>query len=113
MVDILKIKKLSELEEKLKEHVTEENWRELLFITLNYTSLNKVYIDEYNFRKLQDNSGTYAEMFEISKEKDRIENLIKMDEYIETFLKDDSEIPKEKSYTTLNKLNNELIKIIK
>lgn len=35
-----------------------------------------------------------------------------MDEYIEIFLKDDSEAPKEKSHAALNELNSELGKIV-
>ena len=46
------------------------------------------------------------------KEKDIIQNIVKMDNYIEEFLKDKSEAPSEKSYTTFNELNKELRKII-
>ncbi len=45
------------------------------------------------------------------KEKEIIQNIVKMDEYIEEFLKDKSEEPKERSHTTLNELNKELRKI--
>lgn len=46
------------------------------------------------------------------KEKDIIQNIVDMDNYIESFLKDDSEAPTEKSHATLNDLNDELRKII-
>jgi uncharacterized protein len=46
------------------------------------------------------------------KEKDIIENIVAMDNYLEKFLKDDLEAPKEKSYATLNDLNNELRRVI-
>ncbi len=46
------------------------------------------------------------------KEKDIIQNIVVMDQYIESFLKDDSEAPTEKSHATLNDLNDELRKII-
>ncbi|MBW3015768.1 nucleotidyltransferase domain-containing protein [Candidatus Woesearchaeota archaeon] len=46
------------------------------------------------------------------KEKQIIQNIVKMDEYIEEFLKDDSEAPKEKAHATLNELNAELRKIV-
>jgi len=46
------------------------------------------------------------------KEKDIIQNIVKMDQYIESFLKNDAEAPKEKAHATLNALNDELRKII-
>ncbi|MFH1452129.1 MAG: nucleotidyltransferase domain-containing protein [archaeon] len=46
------------------------------------------------------------------KEKDIIQNIVEMDNYIESFLKDDSEAPMEKSHSPLNELNEELRKII-
>ena len=46
------------------------------------------------------------------KEKDVVRNIVSMDRYIEEFLKDDSEAPKDKSYATLNELNSEIRKII-
>ena len=46
------------------------------------------------------------------KEEDIIQNIVKIDNYIETFLKNDSECPKEKSHATLNELNKELRKIV-
>ncbi len=46
------------------------------------------------------------------KEKDITQNIVKMDEYIETFLKDDSEAPTEKPHSTLNGLNAELRRIV-
>lgn len=46
------------------------------------------------------------------KEKDIIQNIAKMDDYIEEFLKDNSEAPTEKSYATLNELNKELRGIV-
>lgn len=46
------------------------------------------------------------------KEKSIIQNIVKFDELIEEFLKDDSEAPKEKSHATLIELNNELKKVI-
>ena len=46
------------------------------------------------------------------KEKDIIQNIVIMDNYIEDFLKDDSEAPKEKSHTTFNELNEELRRIV-
>ena len=46
------------------------------------------------------------------KEKDIIQNIAEMDNYIEEFLKDDSEAPTEKSHATLNELNKELRRIV-
>jgi predicted nucleotidyltransferase len=46
------------------------------------------------------------------REKEIIKNIVKMDNYIEKFLKDDSEAPKEKPHVTLNDLNEELRKIV-
>ena len=48
----------------------------------------------------------------MGKEKDIIQNIVRMDEYLEAFLKDDSEAPKEKSHATLNELNEELRRIV-
>jgi len=45
-------------------------------------------------------------------EKDKIRNIVKLDEYIEDFLKDDSEIPKKKSCVGLGELNKELRRIV-
>ena len=46
------------------------------------------------------------------KEKDILQNIVEMDDYIEGFLKDDSEAPSEKTHVTLNKLNEELRRIV-
>ena len=46
------------------------------------------------------------------KEKDIVQNIVVMDSYIEQFLKDDAEAPKEKPHSTLIDLNNELQKIV-
>jgi len=46
------------------------------------------------------------------KEKGIIQNIVRMDKYIEDFLKDKSEEPKMKSHATLNELNEELRKIV-
>ena len=46
------------------------------------------------------------------KEKDIVQNVVEMDNYIENFLKDDSEAPTEKTHATLNDLNEELRKIV-
>ena len=46
------------------------------------------------------------------KEKDIIQNIVKMDNYVESFLKDDGEAPSEKTHATLNGLNKELRRII-
>ncbi len=46
------------------------------------------------------------------KEKDIIQNIVEMDNYIEEFLKDNSEAPKEKVHVTLNNLNKELRRIV-
>ncbi len=46
------------------------------------------------------------------KEKEIIQNIVEMDNYIEEFLKDDNEAPREKPYATLNELNKELRKIV-
>lgn len=46
------------------------------------------------------------------KEKEIIQNIVEMDNHIESFLKDDSEAPTEKVHATLNNLNEELRKII-
>ena len=45
-------------------------------------------------------------------EKDIIQNIVEMDDYIEGFLKDNSEAPTEKSHSTVNDLNEELRRII-
>ena len=37
-----------------------------------------------------------------------VQNIVKVDNYIESFLKDDSERPTEKPHLTLNELNQEL-----
>ena len=46
------------------------------------------------------------------KEKDIIQNISILDSYIESFLKDDKEAPRDKSHATHNELNKELRKII-
>lgn len=46
------------------------------------------------------------------KEKDIIQNIVKMDEYIEKFLKDDLESPHEKTHVKIDNLNKELRKIV-
>jgi len=46
------------------------------------------------------------------KEKDIVKNYSRIDDYIESFLKDDSEAPKEKQLSTINELDEELRKII-
>jgi len=46
------------------------------------------------------------------KEKDITQNIVKMDNYIEAFLKDTAETPKEKSHATLTELNEELKRIV-
>jgi len=46
------------------------------------------------------------------KEKDKIKNISKMDEYIDSFLKDDLEVPKEKIIPNLERLNKELRMIV-
>ncbi len=66
------------------------------------------FIDPYIINKLKD----IIKLKSQGKEKDIIQNIVKMDEYIEQFLKDDSEVPKEKSHTTLNELNKELKRIV-
>jgi uncharacterized protein len=48
----------------------------------------------------------------LGKEKEQISNIIEMDEYLESFLKNDDEAPAEKSHATLNELNEELRKIV-
>jgi predicted nucleotidyltransferase len=46
------------------------------------------------------------------KEKDIIQNIVIMDNYIESFLKNDDEAPVERSHATLSVLNDELRKIV-
>ncbi len=46
------------------------------------------------------------------KEKDIVQNIVDIDNYIESFLKDDSEAPREKGYATFNDIDNELKKIV-
>ena len=46
------------------------------------------------------------------KEKDIVQNIVNMDNYIESFLKDDCEAPTEKPHATLNELNGELRRIV-
>ncbi|HLD02503.1 MAG TPA: nucleotidyltransferase domain-containing protein [Candidatus Nanoarchaeia archaeon] len=59
-------------------------------------------------KKLEDIIALKSE----GKEKEIIQNIVSMDSYIESFLKDDTEAPKEKSHSTLNALNKELRKIV-
>jgi predicted nucleotidyltransferase len=59
-------------------------------------------------KRLSEIIGLKAE----GKEKDIIQNIKVMDSYIEEFLKNDDEAPKEKSHATLNELNEELRKIL-
>lgn len=47
-----------------------------------------------------------------SKEKDIIKNIVEIDNYIEEFLKNDDEAPREKQLTTPNELNKELRRIV-
>ncbi len=47
-----------------------------------------------------------------AKEKDITQNLVKIDKYIESFLKDDSEAPREKQLTTKTELDKELRGIV-
>jgi len=53
-----------------------------------------------------------VELKKEGKEKDIIENETKIDNYIEEFLKDDSEAPKEKKLSTQTELNQEVQKIL-
>ena len=46
------------------------------------------------------------------REKDIIQNIVVMDKYIESFLQDDSEAPREKSHATVSELNEELRRIV-
>ena len=46
------------------------------------------------------------------KEKDIIQNIVKIDNYIEGFLKDDSEAPREKQLTTKTALDIELKRLV-
>ncbi len=46
------------------------------------------------------------------KEKDIIQNVVQMDSYIETFLKNDSECPKEHTRATIKELNAEVRRIV-
>lgn len=47
-----------------------------------------------------------------SKEKDIVKNYNRVDDYIESFLKDDSEAPTEKQLSTINVLDEELKRIV-
>ena len=63
-------------------------------------------------------SNIIKKLFEIieiksnGKEKDKIKNIMELDNYIESFLKDDGEAPKEKTRPNLDELNKELRKIV-
>ncbi len=46
------------------------------------------------------------------KEKEHIQNISAVDQYIESFLKDDNDAPKEKAHATINELNREIQKIV-
>ena len=46
------------------------------------------------------------------KEQQIIQNIVRLDEYAENFLKNDEEAPKEKTHATLTDLNKELRKIV-
>tara|TARA_Y100000310_G_scaffold328062_1_gene395488 strand:- start:28703 stop:29500 length:798 start_codon:yes stop_codon:yes gene_type:complete len=69
---------------------------------------SKEFIDKEIIEKLEEIINLKSQ----GKEKDIIQNIVKMDKYIEEFLKDDSEAPKEKSHATLNELNDELRRIV-
>ena len=71
------------------------------------TRMNGV-IPEHISNKLND----IINLKSTGKEKDIIQNVVEMDAYIESFLKDDSEAPTEKTHATLNELNGELRKIV-
>jgi hypothetical protein len=68
----------------------------------------KSFLPNYISKKLKD----IIKLKSKGKEKDIIQNIVEMDNYIEELLKDDSEAPKEKSHATLNELNEELRKIV-
>ncbi len=59
-------------------------------------------------KKLNDIISLKAE----GKEKEIVQNIVSMDTYIEEFLKDDTEAPREKSHATVNELNKELRRIV-
>src|SRR3989338_1585070 len=63
-------------------------------------------IPEFILRKLY----TIIKLKLDGREKEIVENIVKMDEYTELFLKDDLEAPNEKPHSTLNELNAELRK---
>ena len=65
-------------------------------------------IPEFILRKLY----TIIKLKLEGREKEIVENIVKMDEYTELFLKDDLEAPNEKPHSTLNELNAELRKIV-
>lgn len=46
------------------------------------------------------------------REKDIVQNMVLMDDYIEEFLKNDEDAPREKSHATLNDLNKELRRVV-
>lgn len=69
---------------------------------------SKEFIDKEILEKLKD----IIKLKSKGKEKEIIQNIVKMDKYIENFLKNDNEAPKYKSYATLNKLDKEIKKII-
>ena len=56
--------------------------------------------------------GRHFDIKSSGKEKDKIKNIKEMDKYIEKFLKDDNEAPKEKTIPHIEILNKELRKIV-
>ena len=69
---------------------------------------SKSFVDTSIIKKLQD----ILKLKSQGREKEIIQNIVKMDKYIEDFLRNDKEIPTEKSHTTLNGLNEELRRIV-
>ena len=61
---------------------------------------------------LLDKLNDIIELKSKGKEKDIVQNIVQMDKFIENFLKNDDEAPREKDYVNLNDLNNELRKIV-
>lgn len=79
---------------------------------INFTqtlSNSKHILPEYIWKKLTE----IIELKKNSREKTIIKNIVKTDNYIESFLKNDDDCPKSKRPTSINNLNDELRKILR
>ncbi len=89
----------------------------LPFIDFNITlrqfkDMNKMLLEEMIPEFVLDKLREIIKLKKTSKEKDIVQNIVKIDKYIEKFLKDDSDAPEKKKTTTDTILNEELRKIV-